>query len=117
LFSTFDISSAKILPVTSAKPPAGKATTISMGREGYFSCDQDGVVAEERKIPATKASAGKIVLFSKVIFSSISNSTPRHFISLFFRLANFFNPLTLTLSVRGNQKPKIPLGSRIFSHS
>jgi hypothetical protein len=62
--STFDISSAKILPVTSAKPPAGKATTISMGREGYFSCDQDSV--DESAI--NKTSIVKFRLFNCLIF-------------------------------------------------
>src|SRR4029450_10587973 len=72
VFSTFDISSANIRPVTSAKPPAGKATTNSMGREGYFSCDQDRVAVEQRENPATKVSAGRIFSRNRVIFSSIS---------------------------------------------
>src|SRR5262245_17885695 len=68
VFSTFDISSAKIRPVTSAKPPAGKATTISIGRDGYFSCDQDRVVVEQRENTATKASAGRIFMPNRIIF-------------------------------------------------
>ena len=58
VFSIFDISSAKILPVTSAKPPGGKATTISIGREGYLSWDQDRVGVELRAIACSKTSTG-----------------------------------------------------------
>src|SRR5918994_7866054 len=70
VLSTFDISSAKILPVTSAKPPAGKATTISIDREGYFSCDQDRVGIEPRAIACTKATASRILLYERAIFFS-----------------------------------------------
>src|SRR5262249_54819562 len=68
VFSTFDISSPKIRPVTSAKPPAGKATTISMRRAGYFSRDQDRVVVDPRENTATKARGGRIVMSNRVIF-------------------------------------------------
>src|SRR6266508_3246977 len=74
VLSTFDISSAKILPVTSAKPPAGKATTISIGREGYFSCDQDNVAAEQRATTCGQASAAEILMRIRVIFSSFFES-------------------------------------------
>src|SRR5262245_16829595 len=69
VLSTFDISSAKILPVTSAKPPAGKATTISIGREGYFSCDQDRVAGHRYRL-ASRESVGRILLCNRIIFSS-----------------------------------------------
>src|SRR3990170_5926969 len=88
VLSTFDISSAKILPVTSAKPPGGNATTISIGLEGYLSWDQDRVGAALRAIACIKASIGRILLHNGVIFFSFPN-----------------------------QKPKRPLGSLIFSHS
>src|SRR4030095_10130441 len=88
VFSTFDISSAKILPVTSAKPPAGNATTISIAREGYFSCDQDSLVVEQRATTGRKARAVRILVRVRVIFSSSFD-----------------------------QKPNVPLGSLILSHS
>src|SRR5262245_25326200 len=66
VLSTFDMSSANIRPVTSAKPPAGKATTISMGREGYFSSDQDRVVTGQSVIHTRNAN----LLCNRVIFYS-----------------------------------------------
>ncbi len=70
VLSTFDISSAKILPVTSAKPPAGNATTISMGLEGYLSCDQSRVGAPLRAIACTKTNAGSILFCNRFISAS-----------------------------------------------
>src|SRR5262245_39582739 len=79
VFSTFDISSAKILPVTSAKPPAGKATTISMGRDGYLSCAREAVGIEARNIPAIKASIGKIFMCNRsILFSFVIRSRRYH---------------------------------------
>src|SRR5687767_4043149 len=74
VLSTFDISSAKILPVTSAKPPAGKATTISIGREGYFSWDQDSVAVEQRATAGSQARPVRILMRIRVIFSSFFES-------------------------------------------
>ena len=84
---TFDISSAKILPVTSAKPPAGKATTISIGLEGYFSCDQDRVVLNRERSRDKTHQEG------------------------------FYRAIESYFLLLSNQKPKIPFGSLIFSHS
>jgi hypothetical protein len=70
VFNTFDISSAKIRPVTSAKPPAGDATTISIGLEGYFSWDHEGVIRAQSETAAQITSTGRIFLRNCVIFFS-----------------------------------------------
>jgi hypothetical protein len=85
VLSAFDISSAKILPVTSAKPPAGKATTISIGLDGYFSWDQDRVGAELRAIACPKTSAARMFFCNRFINASfeINSHVPNSDLQLF----------------------------------
>src|SRR5688572_14426496 len=109
VLSTFDISSAKILPVTSAKPPAGKATTISIGLEGYFSCDHDWVGAAKKTIPASKASTDRILLLGRIICFSFSNLTQTHLILIcivFFSRTD--KPSHFSLAGRLGRNPTTP---------